>query len=162
MKTLCASVIAMLGLVAIPAMAQDCTTPLPLSGPSNLTGNTCTATNALSTICLFSASPANDVIYTFTVAAGYTANSITLTPNDPTYAPGLIIITTACSGNSTCGLTASGAPGATISLNVSGGAVAPGTYWLAVTSAAGTNTCGPYGLAVDGTLPVTLTDFTVS
>jgi hypothetical protein len=146
------------------AFAQTCANPIPMNGTGavGVTGDTCAGANELGTLCIFGQSPSNDIIYSVTIAAPYTATSINLTNNTPAWNAALVLVQSACNGNSTCPRNAdAGGPGASESLDVTG--LTDGSYFLVVTSTTSDTTCGSYGVAVvGGNLPVTLQSFDVS
>jgi hypothetical protein len=142
------------------ASAQSCGAPLSIYPRANVTGNTCMAQNELGTLCIVALSFANDIIYSFAVTSPYTATSISLTNNTPSWNAGMVLMLGECNGNTPCVRNAdAGGPGANETLSVAG--LADGAYFLVVTSTVGDTTCGQYGLTVDGT-PVELLLFDVS
>jgi hypothetical protein len=143
------------------AFGQTCASPTPLRQFSVFSGDTCGAANELGTLCIFGQSPANDIIYSAIVVAPYVATTITLTNNTPGWDAALVLMATACNGNSTCPRTADANPaGGGESLDVTG--LSDGTYFLVVTSKQADTTCGAYDLSVNGGVPVTLQSFDVS
>ena len=143
------------------AFAQSCAAPIPLQGPGTVSGDTCTGSNELGTLCIFGQSPSNDIIYQINVVVPYTANTISLTNNTPAWNAALVLISTACNGNSTCPRNAdANGPGGNEVMNVAG--LTAGTYFLAVTSAPSDTTCGAYNVSSSGGFPVMLQSFDVS
>lgn len=173
MKNLLMTACAGMLLVAASASAQTCVAPLNLNGGEGLTGqDTCSASNIAGTLCGVASAPENDVFYSVTLAAGYTATSIDLTNTAAahvpaqTYQPSMVLYTGACvNGGPATGCTASafaGANGDGASLSLAG--VPAGTYFLDVTSfpGVGAANCGQYNLAITGgNLPVRLEKFSV-
>jgi hypothetical protein len=143
------------------AFAQSCTTPIPLPGFANVTGDTCAGANELGTLCIFGQSPSNDIVYQVNLATPYTATTVTLTNNTPAWNAAIVLVQAACNGNSTCPRNAdAGGPGAGETLAVDG--LTAGTYFLVVTSTTSDTGCGSYGMVVDGSFPVSLQSFDVS
>lgn len=143
------------------AFAQSCASPTFLPSNANVTGDTCAGANELGTLCIFAQSPSNDIVYSVTLVAGYTATQIALTNNTPAWNAALVLVQGACNGNSTCPRNAdAGGPGANETLDVSG--LGAGPYFLVATSTTSDSGCGAYGLSVNGTLPVQLQSFDVS
>jgi hypothetical protein len=144
------------------AFAQTCASPTFLaSNATNIAGDTCAAANELGTLCIFGQSPSNDIVYSVTLVAGYTATAITLTNNTPAWNAALVLVQGACNGNSTCPRNAdANGPGGNESLDVSG--LTAGPYFLVATSTTSDTGCGNYTLGVNGTLPVQLQSFDVS
>lgn len=141
------------------ALAQSCAAPIFFGNNMSISGDTCTAANELGTLCIFGQSPANDIIYSLTFAAGNTHTTVSLTNNTPAWNAALVLVQGACNGNSICPRNAdAGGAGASESLDVA--AVALGTYFLVVTSSTGDLSCGAYNLSIDGT-PVELQSFDV-
>lgn len=149
-----------LTLGAQGAFAQTCASPLVLiAGPTS--GDTCSATNELGTICIFGSSPANDIVYSVNIVTPYTATSVALTNNTPAWNAAMLLLQGACNGNTPCprNADANGAGGNEV-LDVSG--LAAGSYLLVVTSTNGDPSCGSYGLIVNGGVPVELQSFDVT
>lgn len=145
--------------VSAHAYAQTCAAPLLLSFNAHLFGDTCTGSNELGTLCIFAQSPANDIIYSLTLAPDYTTTVISLTNNTPAWNAALVLVQGACNGNSTCPRNAdAGAAGANETMDVS--ALTPGTYFVVVTSTTSDTSCGAYNLIANGT-PVELQSFEV-
>ena len=164
MKKIAASCIAALAFSASGAvLAQSCASPLgfntPPTGPT-AAGNTCTGANNLGTLCGLFNSPENDDVYQFSIGAGYTATSITLTTTSGTYNPAIALLSGSCGGGTSCTDVAdSNGAGSGETLSTVG--LANGTYFMVVTSSPGTNTCGDYNITANGTLPVKLQKFSV-
>ncbi len=145
------------------AFAQSCGTPLSFTTPANAptaSGNTCTGTNTLGTLCGLFNSPENDDVYTFSVGAGYTATSIALTTTSGTYNPAMALITGSCGGGTSCSQVADdNGAGAGETISVAG--LGNGTYFLIVSASPGSGTCGDYNITANGNLPVKLQSFSV-
>lgn len=143
------------------AFAQTCANPIPLPGNANVTGDTCAGANELGTLCIFAQSPGNDIIYAVNIVTPYTATQVALTNNTPAWNAAMVLVQSACNGNSTCPRNAdAGGPGANETLDVSG--LTAGAYFLVVTSTTSDTTCGSYGMSVNGSFPVQLQNFDVS
>lgn len=148
-------------LVSGGAFAQTCASPTVLLSNANVTGDTCGATNELGTVCIFNTSPGNDIIYSFTIVTPYTATQMALTNNTPAWNPALLLLNGACNGNTPCPRNAdANGPGGNETLAVDG--LQAGNYLMVVTATNADTSCGSFGLTVNGSLPVTLQDFTVS
>jgi hypothetical protein len=161
--------------MAVPAAAQTCASPLPFGNStqipgSNVSGDTCTATNSITDICNeASPSPGNDIVYRTTVNSagpdGYTATAVALTTSSPTFNPVIALIgpNVACSGDATCLRTAStGGAGAGESMNVAG--LSNGTYFFIISADPGGSTCGAFQFTASGglgTFPVALQNFSI-
>jgi len=143
------------------AFAQSCAAPLFLGSNGNVSGDTCAAANELGTLCIFGQSPSNDIVYSMTFVAGYTATTVALTNSTPAWNAALVLVQATCNGNSTCPRNAdAGGPGANETLDVQG--LTAGPYFLVVTSTTSDTTCGTYNVLVNGTVPVQLQSFDVS
>ena len=143
------------------ASAQSCAAPIPFPAAGRIAiGDTCTAQNELGTLCIFALSPSNDIIYSLTLIAPYSASTITLTNNQASWNAALVLIQGACNGDSTCPRVADrGGPGADESLDVVG--LSDGTYFVVVTSTASDTSCGSYSLSVNDPIPVELQSFEI-
>jgi hypothetical protein len=145
--------------VSANTQAQTCVSPIFFGSNTTLTGDTCTASNELGTLCIFGQSPANDIIYSVTLPAGYTATTISLTNNTAAWNAALVLVQGACNGNSVCPRNAdAGGPGANETLDISG--LTPAAYFLVVTSTTSDTGCGAYSLSINGT-PVELQSFEI-
>ena len=143
------------------AFAQSCASPIVVNGGSTVTGDTCTGANELGTVCIFGQSPANDIIYQINVTVPYTATVISLINSTPAWNAAMELITTTCSGNSTCPRNAdSNGPGGNEAMDVTN--LPAGTYFLAVNSTNADPGCGSYQLGSNGSFPVMLQSFDVS
>jgi hypothetical protein len=139
--------------------AQTCASPIPLSGVFSVSGNTCTAQNALGTLCIVALSPANDIIYSMDIAAPDNLIAVLLSNNTPAWNAALVLVQGTCNGNSICPRNAdAGGPGANEYLDATG--LTAGTYFLVVTSTVSDTTCGSYSLTFD-TTPVELQSFDI-
>jgi hypothetical protein len=150
-----------LTLVTHAAVAQTCASPTVLTGIGTPSGDTCSASNELGTVCIFGSSPANDIVYSIGIVAGYTATTVALTNSTPAWNAALLLLQGACNGNTPCprNADANGAGGNEF-LDVSG--LASGNYLMLVTSTNGDPSCGSYTLAVNGGVPVELQSFDVN
>ena len=147
------------------AFAQTCGSPTTLTaaGVSGVDG--CAPSSTVSVVCSFINNPSPDTIFSFTVAAGFTATQISLTTTTGTYTPQMILQQT-CGSTDECLTTANAAAAggsATLLFSASNPAVTAGTYFLIVngSSQASATDCGTFSLAVNGTLPVQLQKFSV-
>jgi hypothetical protein len=145
------------------AFAQTCGAPTALTaaGVSNVNG--CTpSTNTVGLVCSFNNNPSPDTIFSFTLGAGFTATTITLTNVTGSPFQPQMILQQACGSTDECLVTGNAASvggGATLTLT----GQAAGAYFLIVdgTSTSSATDCGTFSLAVDGTLPVQLQKFSV-
>jgi len=146
--------------VSATAYAQSCAAPIIVPTNPNFSGDTCTASNELGTLCIFAQSPSNDVIYTFTLqAGGIQTESAFLTNNTPAWNAALVLLQGACNGNSLCPRNADASgPGGNESMDLTG--LVAATYFLIVTSTTSDTGCGAYSLAIS-TTPVELQSFEV-
>ena len=141
--------------------AQDCTTPTALTQAGVSGVNSCNETNTVPSFCVFNTNPSPDVIFSFTLGAGFTATAITLTNSTAGFTPQLVL-QQACGSTSDCtDIGAAAAAGGNATLTLTG--KAPGAYFLAVGGASTSvaTDCGTFALSVDGTLPVQLQKFSV-
>jgi hypothetical protein len=141
--------------------AQDCTTPTALTQAGVSGVNGCLETNTVPTFCVFNTNPSPDVIFSFTLGAGFTATKIHLTTTTGTYQPQMVL-QQACGSTSDCVDTANAAAaGGAADLTLTGKTA--GAYFLAVggTSTSVATDCGTFSLSLDGTLPVQLQKFSV-
>lgn len=157
-----------LALVAPAAFAQTCTPgpngPIafntPAAGPS-ASGTTCGGVDSVALYCGGQDSSGRpEVIYTVALAAAgpeRTATSITITGSGAGFTPSTYLYTGGCITGDGCVQT--GEAGFDLDLTT----VGPGNYTLAVSAsqvdAAGA--CGTYTITANGTLPVSLTDFSI-
>lgn len=159
-----ASLIAVGAIVSIDAFAQStCALPIPVAGRAAFSGDTCAGGNPFPSYPGGIPSPQNDDVYSFT-AQGANATIAVSAGTGSALLPGWVVLAPcdAVTGN----IVASGSnAGGTASGTVSG--LTDGTvYYLVVTTdpgagAADTN-CGTYNVAVTGTLPVQLQNFSVN
>ncbi len=152
-------------LMAAPsAFAQTCGSAIPFNTPANgptASGNTCTATDAVSLYCGAQDSVNKpEVIYSVNLAAAgasRTATSITIAGAGAGFTPTIFLYTGACATGDGCQQT--GETGFPMDLT----SVGAGAYTLAVSASqvdAG-GACGTYTITANGTLPVSLTNFSV-
>src|SRR5690348_12389944 len=142
------------------AFAQTCVAPQVLSSNADILGDTCAATNELGTLCIFALSPANDIVYSITLAPDYTIDGVVITNNTPTWNAAAVLIGGACDGNSACPRNADAAgAGASETLDLT--RLTPGSYFIVVTSGPADTTCGSYELTAFGFIPVELQSFDV-
>jgi hypothetical protein len=114
----------------------------------------------LGTLCIFTVSSANEIVYTFTITPPDPGITVSLANNTPAWNAAMVLLLGPCDGNTACIRTADAAgPGGNETIDIS--ALAGGTYFLVVTSSPGDTTCGSYSLVVNST-PVTLQSFDVT
>lgn len=151
------------------AFAQTCTPgptgPLPLT-QAGVTGvDSCAQANTVGVLCSFQNSPSPDVIFSFTLGAGFTATQISASTGTATFQPNLIV-QAACGSTDDCTGQANAAAlagTATLVFADQSPAIGAGSYFLVVTgtSQSVATDCGTFSLAVNGTLPVQLQKFSV-
>ena len=141
--------------------AQTCGTPTALT-QAGVTGvNGCGETDTVSTLCVFNANPSPDTVFSFTLAAGFTATAISLVNHTGTFTPQMIL-QVACGDSTDCTATSpASSAGGNTALTLTG--TAPGAYFLIVdgSSTSSATDCGSFDLTLDGTLPVQLQKFSV-
>lgn len=152
-------------LVATPAaFAQTCGSAIPFNTPTSgptASGTTCTATDAVTLYCGTQDSTGKpEVIYSVNLAAAgasRTATSITISGAGAGFNPSLYLYTGACATGDGCQQT--GEVGFPMDLTT----VGAGTYTLAVGASQidSSGACGTYTVTANGTLPVTLKNFSV-
>ena len=144
--------------------AQTCTAnaafpAVPPGPPVVVNGDSCTATNQLNLSCS-DANPigaAADFVYSFT-AAGTPNGNASLAPTG--WDAYLAIMSGACSSASVCPQESeAGGNGVTEMVPFTG--LAPGNYFLLISSFAAAANCGPFTLTLTPTLPVTLQNFSI-
>lgn len=141
--------------------AQDCTTPTALTQAGVSGVNSCNETNTVPTLCVLNQNPSPDVVFSFSLAAGFTATAVTLTNSTGTFTPQLVL-QQACGSSTDCTVTGNAASaGGNASLTLTGQPA--GAYFLVVdgSSQVSATDCGTFALSVDGTLPVQLQKFSV-
>jgi hypothetical protein len=150
--------------VSPAAFAQTCGSPIPFNTPAGgptASGDTCTATDVVSLYCGAQDSVNKpDVIYSVNLAAAgasRTATSITISGAGAGFTPTIFLYTAACATGDGCQQT--GEAGFPLDLTT----VGAGTYTLAVSASQvdGPNACGTYTITANGTLPVSLKNFSV-
>lgn len=163
MKMTCLALLVAGVLGSGSAFAQTCGAPgswnPDASGnPSVSPGDLCAGTDSVALFCaLLDSQGKNDGIYQVTLAAGFTATSISVTGAAAGFNPVTYLYTAGCATGDGC--TQSG--DANNALPLTG--VAPGTYFLAVTAASSdaTGACGSPTMTTNGTFPVALQNFSV-
>jgi len=148
-------------LVMGQAFAQTCASPVVLTAAGVSNVDTCGAANPLSVVCGLNANPSPDVIVSFTLGAGFTATTLSLTTTTGTFTPQMIL-QQACASPDDCTDTANAAAaGGPASITLTGKPA--GAYFLVVdgSSQASATDCGVFSLSVNGTLPVQLQKFSV-
>lgn len=161
------TVLIAVGLIAalpVAAMAQTCSSPLPLGSSQTYTADTTASSDQMSTIAGVS-SPGNEIVYFFTAGDVATSESISITDTDYDWA---IYLTTSCQANIPGGDLANAQAGAsgstgTMPLNSGGSALTPGTQYFVIVSGepGGTTTSGVMSFSTPTPLPVTLQNFSV-
>jgi hypothetical protein len=138
-------------------VAQDCATPIAIhSDEQNVAGDTCGAGNPLPTYG-GTGSPQNEMIYSFVAQGADATISIEGTGGFAGTVPAAFLFP-ACSAATDP--IAFGVPGTPMGVS---GLTDGQTYYVAVTADPGgaNDGCGAFDVDVDGTLPVTLTGFSV-
>jgi len=105
--------------------------------------------------------PGPELIYRFDVGAGNDV-TVTLTPTSPADM-GLFVVSDCANTLSCVGFADAVGGGAVSNIAFGVDGLTPGPYWVYVDSfyAAGAASCGDYNLAVSGTIPVELMEFSV-
>lgn len=141
---------------------NSCTTPGSwnpnASGAPSVTDDLCAGTDSVALFCQFLDSAGkNDGVYSITLAAGFTATSITVSGAAAGFNPVIYLYSDACTTANSCVQTGD----ATTPLPLAG--TAPGNYFLAVSAAAsdGAGACGTTTMSTNGTFPVALQNFSV-
>ena len=102
---LCAAV-ALLAPCGIALADNTCLSPTNLNtaGASfSLPGNTCNGTAEATLLCSnFDYSQKKEIIYSFTLGAGFTATALTMTSIQQGYTPAMFVTSSACSAADTC------------------------------------------------------------
>jgi hypothetical protein len=160
---------------SLDAGGDTCATPPTIfsTTPFNDTSTTIGANNTVTTLPIacnsnYTQVAGPDVIYRFTMGPTHTAVGITVTPTG--WDASIYLLTACPAGTGNTGACPSGAGsdagGTGIAETISAtatNALPAGTYFLFVDSffASGPDAAGPYSLAVSGTLPVELIDFSL-
>lgn len=162
MKMTCLALLAAGILGSGAAFAQTCGTPgswnPDTSGQPNVTTDLCAGSDSVALFCQFLDSAGkNDGIYQITLAAGFTATSISVSGGTASFNPVTYLYSDACTTANSCVQSGD----ATTPLPLTG--TAPGTYFLAVTAAPadGAGACGTTIMSTNGTFPVSLQNFSV-
>lgn len=151
-------------LLAGPALAQTCASPIDIPPPPpagvNIAGDTCTSSNTLGTLCGLFGSPENDLVYRFETTSPYTATTFTLNNNTPAWNAAMFRLGATCGGGADClnDADANGA-GGNESFSVTG--LTNGVHHLIITSSPEAGGCGAFSLNINGTLPVELQSFSI-
>lgn len=150
-------------LAAGAAQAQTCASPILFSlPPPGAAGNTCAATNDISTFCGLFPSPDNDVVTRFTVDATHTATTITISTSTPTWNFRAFLLQASCGAAAICADSADSAlEGGAETLNING--LGNGHYYLTIDTSGDPSTanCGAFTATANGTLPVQLKSFSI-
>ncbi len=162
MKMTCLALLVAGVLGSGAAFAQTCGAPgswnPDSTGAPPVTTDLCAGSDSVALFCQFlDSSGKNDGIYQITLAAGFTATSISVNGGTATFNPVTYLYSDACTTANAC--VQSGDAGTPLPLT----GTTPGTYFLAVTAAAsdGAGACGQPQMSTDGTFPVSLQNFSV-
>lgn len=159
-----------LGFVALAGAGSvqaqlSCASPgvFPGGATPTVTGTTCGGASNFGLFCGGVDSTENDVVYQFTIANPHTATNFTLTPTDPTWNPAIGLLQGGCNPNNACQADSdTGTAGNNNVEVINTVPAAAGNYFLVVTTSPGSNpNCGAFTLAANGTLPVSLQNFSV-
>jgi hypothetical protein len=137
------------------AFAQTCAAPLAINSNSDVSGDTCTASNTLPGYGGIS-SPQSEIVYSF-VAEGADA-VISLAETGTPFGGTVVLMPSPCS--SSTDIIAAGDFSTPMAVN---GLTDGATYYVIVTADPGgpSAACGAFTLNVNGTLPVELQSFSV-
>ena len=144
------------------AMAQSCGAPgtwtPDAAGNPPVSSDLCAGSDSVALYCdLLDSAGKNDAVYAITFAAGFTAQSITLTGGAAGFNPVMYLYTAGCTTGSGCVQSGD----TTNPIQLAG--TAPGNYFLAVSAASSdaAGACGTIGMSTNGTFPVSLQNFSV-
>lgn len=144
------------------ADAQTCAAPGPwhpdLTGAPPTSADTCTLPDSVALYCDFlDSSQKGDAIWQITYAAGFTSTAIAISGGSATFNPVIYLYSSACTLGNQC--VSSGDTRTPLPLT----GIAPGTYFLGATAAAGdgAGACGLIALSTNGYYPVELQSFDV-
>lgn len=162
MKKLCLGLLIAGAFSAGSAFAQDCNAPgswtPDASGNPGVGADLCAGTDTVALYCDFLDSAGkNDAVWQVTIAAGFTATSISVGGTAAGFNPVVYMYTAGCTTGSGCQF--SGDAGNPIALT----GAAPGNYFLATSAASSdaSGACGAVTLTTNGTFPVALQSFSV-
>ena len=152
------------GLFSVSASAQTCAAPTPwqpdATGAPPLSGSTCGAETGLTQYCSSSGDlPDTAFVASINVAAEGTFTALDFTGGAGYTLTAYVVAQSAgCVDNFTC--TTSGDADA----NILHDDIAPGQYFLIISGADfdPNGACGDFTVTADGSLPVSLQDFTIS
>ena len=148
--------------------AQTCSTSTYAAFSSASTNkDLCSGTNFVTKYCAFVNNASEDLAFSFTPAAGFTATSITLTNVSGGWTPEIVLQTT-CGSPNECLATGTGtsaaASTATLLFSDSATPVAAGTQFFVMVTNTGASVCPTaetFTLAANGSLPVKLSSFSI-
>lgn len=151
-------------LLAGGAYAQSCSPAAgALTDASNTVNvDTCTSTDQLASICNSSTPIGNapDTVYAVQIGATATGR-IEVTPSN--YDAYAALLQGTCTGGATCSRESDNpGTGAAGKETIQAAGLAAGSYFLLITSFAASGNCGPTGVQVFPTLPVTLQNFSIN
>jgi len=159
-----------LASVGSDAFAAACVANAIFTAPGPAAGNTCSGTDQLTDVCGDGTPIGGAKEFIYSVSLGAT-NSAAFTVNSPGVAgagtgfnPYVAFMSgAACNSLDTCATNnAENSGNAQTNVTVGPTANAPaGTYFLVITDAGAAANCGPFTVALAGTLPVTLQKFSV-
>lgn len=159
-SSICATAIA--GLFSVSASAQTCAAPAAWTpdagGAPVLSGSTCGNETGITGLCRATNAPGQAYIALINVTAAGTFTNIAFAGGTGyTIATGLVPAASGC-GDFTCTTVGDGT---TPMLHSD---IGPGSYYLIITGADfdAAGNCGTFTATADGTLPVTLQNFSVS
>jgi hypothetical protein len=162
MKKLCLSLLCAGAMFSGGAFAQTCAAPSSWTpddtGAPTVQADLCGTSDEVALYCDFLDSAGkNDAIWQINMAAGFTADNITVTGTAAGFNPVVYMYTSGCAVGSGC--FESGSDGAPLAL----AAAAPGAYFLGASAASAdaAGACGTVTLATNGTFPVALQSFSV-
>lgn len=163
MKSLAVIAAAGLAFAAPSLMAQTCASPSATiaTAPFDGSGGTCASTREFDQVCgggMPIQGPTN--VWQVEVGPGNDFDA-TVTPTTPAYNPAIFFIGPGCGAAASCAeMDDANGAGAPETISMAG--LAPGTYYIVVTSMeAGAEGCGDYTLHVTETLPVELQSFSI-
>jgi hypothetical protein len=158
-STICAAAV---GLFSASAGAQTCASPFvwqtDLAGAPPVNDTTCGHETGIAGLCNATNAPSAAYVAQVNITAGGTFTDITFTGGAGyTIATGLVPLASGC-GDHPCTTVGDG------TTHMLHGDIPPGQYYLIVTGADfdAPGSCGTFTMSANGTLPVTLQNFTVS
>jgi len=139
------------------AFAQTCANPLAINSNSQVSGDTCTATNSLPTYGA-TGSPQTEIVYSFVAQGANATISVGNTTGFNGSTPFFVLMPSPCAPGTD--YIKAGAAGADMAVN---GLIDGQTYYVIMTAdpTGPANACGTYTLTVTGILPVELKKFSI-